>query len=108
MKFDLQNIMQQAQKMQSEMENVKKELSYKQVTAESGGGMVSVTMTGTHQLTSVRIAPELLAANDIGMLQDLIVAAVNKATEAAGELAHQEMNRVSGMLPNIPGLNLGI
>ncbi len=108
MKFDLQNIMEQAQKMQSEMENVKRELTYKQVTTESGGGMVSVTMTGTHKLISVRIAPELIAANDITMLQDLIVAAVNKATEAAGELAHQEMTKIGGMLPNIPGLNLGI
>ena len=108
MKFDLQNIMQQAQKMQSEMETIKKELSYKTVSAESGGGMVTVVMSGTHKLSSVKIAPELINANEITMLEDLIVAAVNKATDAAGDLAHQEMTKVSGMLPNIPGINLGI
>ncbi len=108
MKFDLQNIMQQAQKMQSEMESIKNELNYKTVTAESGGGMVTVVMTGTHRITSVKIAPELVNPNEITMLQDLIVAAVNKANEAVGELAQQEMGKVSGMLPNIPGLNLGI
>ncbi|MBX3043810.1 MAG: YbaB/EbfC family nucleoid-associated protein [Candidatus Kapabacteria bacterium] len=107
MKFDIQNVMQQAKKMQEEVENIKRELANKTVSAESGGGFVTATMTGANKLVSIKIAPELLVQNDVAMMEDLIVAAVNKAIDKAGDLANQDMNRVKNMIPSIPGLNLG-
>lgn len=107
MKFDIQNIMQQAKKMQEEVENIKRELSSKTVTAESGGGFVVAEMTGAHELISIKIAPELIQQNDVKMIEDLIVAAVNKANLKATDLASNEMAKVKGMMPSVPGLNLG-
>lgn len=108
MKFDMQNLLQQAQKMQQELEKVKSEVAQKTVVGESGGGMVTVTMNGANRILSVKIAKEIVNADEIEMLEDLIVAAVNKASEKASEMVSGEMNRMGGMLPNIPGLNLGI
>ena len=107
MKFDIQNVMQQAKKMQEEVENIKRELANKTVTAESGGGFVTATMTGANRLISIKIAPELILQNDVDMLEDLVVAAVNKAFDKAGELAQSDMGRIKNMIPSIPGLNLG-
>jgi hypothetical protein len=108
MKFNMQAMLEQAQKMQEEMEKIKREVNQKQVTAESGGGMVKVTMTGANQVVSINIAKEIINPDDAEMLEDLIVAAVNKATQSAAELAQQDMGRLTSMLPNIPGLNLPI
>jgi DNA-binding YbaB/EbfC family protein len=108
MKFDIQNILQQAQKVQEEMENIKNSLANKYVTAESGGGMVTAVMSGNNRLKSLKFAPELLAANDITMLEDLVVAAVNKALDKASEMTKEEMGKVKNMLPNVPGLNLNL
>jgi len=108
MKFNMQAMLEQAQKMQEEMEKIKREVNQKQVTAESGGGMVKVTMTGANQVVSIKIAKEIINPDDAEMLEDLIIAAVNKATESAAEIAQQDMGRLSSMLPNIPGLNLPI
>ncbi len=107
MKFDMASVLQQAQKMQSEIERVKSEINTKTVTAESGGGMVTVVMTGGHKVKSIKIAKELVTNDDLEMLEDLIVAAVNKASENADEMAARDMEQVNSMLPNIPGLNLG-
>lgn len=108
MKFNMQAMLEQAQKMQVEMEKIKSEVNQKQVTAESGGGMVQVTMTGSNQVVSIKIAKEIINPEDPEMLEDLIVAAVNKATQSAADMAQGEMGRISSMLPNIPGLNLPI
>jgi hypothetical protein len=106
MKFNMQSMMQQAQKVQEEMERVKKEIKNKTVSEESGGGMVSVTMNGANEITKMKISKEIVDAEDVEMLEDLVVAAVNKASKSAQEMSEQEMNKVAGMLPNIPGLNL--
>lgn len=108
MKFNMQEILQQAQKMQSDMEQVKNEIDRKTVSAESGGGMVSVTMTGGFKVLSIKIAKELVNPDDIQMLEDLVVAAVNKASESARDMAAAEMRKAAPMLPNIPGFNLGL
>lgn len=108
MKFDLQSILGQAQKIQEEIQKIKAELASKTVTAESGGGMVSVTMNGANKIVSIKIAKEIVNPDEIEILEDLIVAAVNLATEKASELAASEMNKAANMLPNIPGLNLGL
>ncbi len=108
MKFDMQSVLQQAQKMQEEIERVRREAEQKIVTAESGGGMVNVTMNCANEIISVKISKEIVNPDDIEMLEDLVLAAVNKASKAAAEMMAIEMKKVSGMLPNIPGLNLGI
>jgi nucleoid-associated protein EbfC len=106
MKFNMQSMLEQAQKVQQEMEKVKSEVSKISVTADSGGGMVTVSATGSNIITSIKIAKEIVNPDDIEMLEDLVVAAVNKAIKSAGELVQERMSSVSGMLPKIPGLNL--
>ncbi len=107
MKFDIQSIMQQAQKMQEEVEHIKKGLENITMKSDSGGGMVVVEITASGKILNISIAPELIKNDDIGMLEDLVVAAVNKAQENASKVAEEEMKKVRGMLPNIPGMNLG-
>ncbi len=106
MKLDMQNLMQQAQKMQEEMERIKNEAAQKIATADAGGGMVSVKINGNNDVLEIKINKEVVNPDDIEMLEDLVVAAVNKAIKAAGEMVNDEMSKVTGMLPNIPGMNL--
>lgn len=108
MKFDMQNLMEQAKKMQQEMERVKEEVNMKTLTAESGGGMVKVTITGNNKVLGVKIAKEIVDPNDIEMLEDLIVAAFNKALYDTAEMVKEEMSKVTGMMPNIPGMNFNL
>ena len=101
----MQAMLEQAQKVQQEIERVKQQAKEMTVTEESGGGMVRITMNGAQEVTQIKISGEIVNPNDIEMLEDLIVAAFNKATHASQELMNAEMNKVTGMLPNIPGLN---
>lgn len=107
-KGGLQGMMKQVQKMQSEMERVQNELANKQVREESGGGMVAAIVNGKKELISIQLQDEIINKDDKEMLQDLIVAAVNKALTSAGKMAEEEMaNITKGMIPpgfNIPGL----
>ncbi|GAB4143607.1 MAG: YbaB/EbfC family nucleoid-associated protein [Ignavibacteriales bacterium] len=108
LKGGLQGMMKQVQKMQAEMEKVQNELGNKQVSEESGGGMVKATVNGKKELISINIQDEIINSGDKEMLQDLVVAAVNKALTSAGKMAEEEMANVTkGMIPpglNIPGL----
>lgn len=101
-------MMQQVQKMQQEMEKIKEESKNKVITAESGGGMVKVTMNGIQELIHIEISKEVVNPDDVEMLEDLVVAAVNKAIKDSGNMVQQDMGKLGGMLPNIPGLNLGL
>lgn len=106
MKMDLQGMLAQAQKMQEEMERMKDEVAKKTVTAEAGGGMIKVTVNGANQVLAIKIQKDAVDPNDVEMLEDLVVAAVNKALNEVQEIAAKEMDKLNGMLPNIPGLNL--
>lgn len=102
----MQNMMSQVKALQQEMERKQNEVKNQTITAESGGGMVKVSMTGAGRVTSVKIDPAMMEANDLQMLEDLVVAAVNKAKENVEHLLEDALGGISSMLPNIPGLNL--
>lgn len=101
---NLGNLMRQAQKMQSDMKKLQDELQEKTVEASSGGGAIMVTATAKKELTQIVIKPEVVDPEDVEMLQDLIVAAVNEALRKADELTNSEMSKITGGLGNIPGL----
>ena len=102
---NLQSIVESAQRMQQELGRVQGELANRTVEGASGGGMVVAVANGKQQLVSLRIEQEVVDPSDVGMLQDLVVAAVNQALAKAAELAQQEMAKLGGQLNlNIPGL----
>ena len=99
MKGGLGNLMKQAQQMQADMQKAQEEIASLEVTGESGGGMVKVTMTGRHEARRVQIDPSLLS-DDKEMLEDLVAAAIN---DAAHKVEAMTQERMSGMAA---GLNL--
>jgi len=96
------NMMKQVQKMQQDMARMQEELAAKTYTAAAGGGVVTAEVNGQRQLVSVTIDPEAVDPDDVEMLQDMVVAAVNEAMRAAETDAAESMKSVTG------GLGLGI
>lgn len=96
-------IMKQAQQMQARMVQAQEELEKKTVEATSGGGMVTAVVNGKYELVSLKIEKEVVDPEDIEMLQDLIVAAINEGVRKAQDMAREEMSKITGGL-NIPGL----
>ena len=94
-------MMKQAQKMQQEMIRMQQEQENKTFTAKAGGGMVAATVNGKHELVDLQINPEAVDPDDVEMLQDMIMAAVNEANRTADTEAANNMSRLTG------GLNLG-
>lgn len=99
----LGDIMRQAQMFQEQMAKIQEETGSRTVEASSGGGMVSVVANGRGEVLSIKIEPEVVNPQDIEMLQDLIVAAVNEAIKKAQEMMKEEMGKLTGGL-KIPGL----
>ncbi len=101
--MNFQNIMKQAQKLQEKMAKVQEELASKTVEASSGGGMVTAVVNGKFELVGIRIEKDVVNPEDVDMLQDLIVAAVNEGIRKAQEMAQAEMSKVTGGL-KLPGM----
>ena len=95
---NMNQIMQQAQKMQEQMEILQAELAETEYTVTAGGGMVELTMTGKHQVTEVKINPDVVSSDDVEMLEDLLAAAVNEAVRVVDEDADEKMAAVTGGL----------
>lgn len=97
------DLMKEVQRIQSEMIRIREEAKNKTVEASAGGGMVVATANGAGEIVSIRIERELVNPDDIEMLQDLIVAAVNEALRRAKEMVQEDMAKLTGGL-NIPNL----
>ncbi len=99
-------MMKQIQQMQQQMEETQKEIERRTVEATAGGGVVRATVSGGLDLVELEIDPDVVDPEDVDMLRDLIIAAVNEAMRSAQDMAREELGKVTGGLdlPNIPGL----
>lgn len=108
MKGGMQGMLKQVQKMQEEMQRVQQELGNKTVTEEAGGGMIKATVNGNKELVTIEIDPQVINVDEKEILEDLVVAAVNKAIQSANKMSEEELSKVTkGLIPpglNIPGL----
>jgi DNA-binding YbaB/EbfC family protein len=100
---NMQKMMKQVQKMQADMAKMQEELGEKTVEASSGGGMVKVVVSGKQEVKEIAISPEAIDPEDVEMLQDMILAAVNEGLRKSQEMVSSEMAKVTGGL-KIPGL----
>ncbi len=100
---NIQQLARQAQKLQEDMDALTKELEEKEYTATSGGGAVTVTVTGKMELKAIDMKPEVVDPEDVEMLSDMIIAAANEALRAASTEKSEKMEKLSGGL-NVPGL----
>lgn len=101
--MDMNQIMQQAQQFQERLAKIQEELAERQVISTVGGGMVAATVNGKNELVALTIDPEVIDPEEPGMLQDLVVAAVNDAMRKAKDMAQEEMAKLTGGI-KIPGL----
>jgi len=92
------DLLKQAQKLQAKIAEIQKELAGKTVEVTAGGGMVTVTVSGTQEIVKIKIDPAVVNSGDIQMLEDLIVAAMNEGLRKSRELATDEMSRITGGL----------
>jgi len=103
--MNIQQMMKQAQKMQKKMEEAQEEAAKEVVEATSGGGMVTVKVNGKQEVVSIAIEKDVVDPEDVDMLQDLVLAAVNEGLKKSQEVVQEKMQAVTGGLGmNIPGL----
>jgi len=98
-------MMKQLQQIQDNMETTQKEIEETEFTASSGGGAVEVSVTGAHEVKSIKIQPDVVDPEDVEMLEDMLIAALNEATRKAKETMDREIGKITGGM-NIPGLGL--
>ena len=89
------------QRMQKQMAEAQEEINNTELTASAGGGMVTVKMTGAHKLVSVEIKPEAVDPDDVEMLQDMVMAAMNEVLEQVEKLSDEKMGAFSGGMPGL-------
>jgi nucleoid-associated protein EbfC len=100
------NLLNQMQKLQEDMEKTQAELEEEVLTVTAGGGMVTLVITGQRQVRSLEIKPEVVDPDDVEMLQDLVVAAINDALERVEKLQEERMGGLTGGLDLPPGLGM--
>ncbi|HEY7460921.1 MAG TPA: YbaB/EbfC family nucleoid-associated protein [Gemmatimonadota bacterium] len=100
---NFQNLLKQAQKMQARVSQMQAELADRRIEASAGGGMVTAIVNGKQELVALKLEREVVNPDDVEMLEDLILAAVNEAMGRAGELAAEEMRKITGGM-SLPGL----
>jgi DNA-binding YbaB/EbfC family protein len=106
--FDMMGMLGKVKELQAKMKEAQDNLVHVQASAEAGAGMVKATVNGKKQLVKLEIDPDIIKPDDKEMMQDLIVAAVNKALDEVDIKAKEELKKsTQGVLPNIPGLDLG-
>lgn len=98
------SMMKRLQEMQANMEQKQAELAEAEYTASSGGGAVDVTVNGSHEVKAIKIKPDVVDPEDVEMLEDMLLAALNEAMRKADETAEREMGKITGGM-NLPGLN---
>ena len=103
MGMNMAQMMKQARKMQEQLAQAEEALKDAEVSSSAGGGMVKVSATGNMRIASIQIDPQAVDPDDVELLQDMVMAAVNDALNSAQELASQQMGAITGGL-NIPGL----
>ena len=99
---NMSNLMKQAQRMQRQMEESQKALEEAVYTAKAGGGAVEVTVTGKKEVTSVKLSPEAVDPDDVEMLEDLIMAAINEAMKQAEDASNAMMSKMTGGMGGFP------
>ncbi len=108
MSLNMQDMMAKVQELQTRMQDAQEKLRAIETTVEVGAGMVRVAINGKQEIKKITIDKSVVSPDDVELLEDLILSAVNKAISQSQKLAQEEMGKAtSGMLPNIPGLNLG-
>lgn len=100
---NMQKMMKQVQKMQSDMAKLQDQLGDMVVEATAGGGAVKITMTGKQEVKGIEIDPDILTPDDVEMIQDLLMAAFNEALRKSQDLANGEMSKITGGM-KVPGL----
>jgi DNA-binding YbaB/EbfC family protein len=103
MKGGFNNIVRQAQQMQGKISKIQDEMADKKVEASTGGGVVTAVVTGDQELLEINIDPEVMDPDDVEMLEEMIVGAVNQAMKLAGDMMNEEVEKVTGGM-SIPGL----
>ena len=97
------NLMKQAQKMQSKIVKIQEEMAEKTIEGSAGGGMVTAVANGKQEIVSIKLEPEVVNPEDMEMLEDMVVAAVNDALKKSQEMVAEAMSQITGGM-NIPGL----
>ena len=100
---NMNQLLKQAQKMQSDMQKMQEELEAKEIEASVGGGAITVKVNGKKELIDIQIKPEVVDPDDIEMLQDLVISAVNEALRSVDDMQSSQMDKLTGGM-NIPGL----
>lgn len=106
--MDMMKMLGKVKEVQAKLKEAQENLANIRASAESGGGMVKATVNGKKQVVAIDIDPDILKATDKILIQDLTIAAINKAIEEVDVLAKEEMKKsTEGLVPNIPGFDLG-
>lgn len=101
---DMNSLMRQAQKMQEDMAAKQEELEAREYEISAGGGVVNVNINGKKEILSISISPDIVDPDDIETLEDILVAAVNEAIKRVEDTNSEEMSKITGGIPNMPGM----